>query len=129
LVAGVYTFGQPAVGDVAFAHKCKERFSDRMYRHVYAYDVVPHLPPRSCGHFEHFGHEYLTTSMHQPWAEYPGRYAQQAGLLIAVLAVTITSFFARRIHWLAKQKMSFFPYSMDDHSPVGYIEACRAALD
>lgn len=54
---------------------------------------------------------------------------KQARLLIAVLAVSITSFFARRIHWLARQKMGFFPYSMDDHSPVGYIETSRTALD
>jgi metal-dependent amidase/aminoacylase/carboxypeptidase family protein len=54
---GVYTFGQPAVGDTRFATQCKGLFGDRLYRHIYAADVVPCLPPAWDGRFVHFGEE------------------------------------------------------------------------
>jgi len=37
---GVYTFGQPAVGNAEFAEKCESLFGERLYRHIYAHDVV-----------------------------------------------------------------------------------------
>src|SRR5262249_16276481 len=47
LVRGVYTFGQPMVGDAEFARKYGEQFGSFLYRHVFRHDVVPRLPPRA----------------------------------------------------------------------------------
>lgn len=45
-VAGLYTFGQPRVGDWAFTKQVNERMGDRMYRFVNNNDVVPLIPPQ-----------------------------------------------------------------------------------
>ncbi|WP_131747596.1 lipase family protein [Frankia sp. Cppng1_Ct_nod] len=64
----VYTFGQPMVGDHAFAKACDrirflrdnrlELLRDNFIRYIYDRDVVPHLPPRASGRFAHFGREF-----------------------------------------------------------------------
>jgi len=45
-VAGLYTFGQPRVGDWAFTRQVNARMSDRMFRYVNNNDVVPLIPPQ-----------------------------------------------------------------------------------
>lgn len=43
-VGGVYTFGQPRVGDSRFADWVSAYLGDRIYRHVKCADAVPRLP-------------------------------------------------------------------------------------
>ena len=55
---GVYTFGQPMVGNRYFASACD--FEPLLFRHVYGKDLVPSLPPEElCAAgidpFQHFG--------------------------------------------------------------------------
>ncbi len=45
-VYGLYTFGQPRVGDAEFADKMNIRMQGRMFRYVNYTDVVPRVPPR-----------------------------------------------------------------------------------
>lgn len=56
----VYTYGQPMIGDAAFAGKCQEDpfLSRKVFRHVHRHDIVPHLPPVASGSFAHFGTEF-----------------------------------------------------------------------
>ena len=124
-LAGVYTFGQPAVGDAAFASQCEEEFGGILYRHVFGYDVVPSMPPRSCGAFVHFGQERVAKSCHEPWQKSIGGPRKQAPLLLATLLLASASWAARRIDYLSRLH---FPYSTDDHSPARYIETSRAAV-
>ncbi|MBA0741098.1 hypothetical protein Gogos_014269, partial [Gossypium gossypioides] len=53
---GVYTFGQPRVGDEVFGQYMEENFRKNRieyYRYVYCNDMVPRIP--SDGLFKHFG--------------------------------------------------------------------------
>ena len=45
-VSGLYTFGQPRVGDWAFTREVNERMGDRMFRFVNNNDIVPLIPPQ-----------------------------------------------------------------------------------
>ncbi len=44
-IAGVYTFGQPRVGDRTFASQLDKHISGRVFRFVNNNDIVPHVPP------------------------------------------------------------------------------------
>ncbi len=52
--AGLYTFGQPRVGDFAFARTFNRHFRNRAWRIVNNNDVVPRVPLESMG-FSHAG--------------------------------------------------------------------------
>lgn len=45
-VSGLYTFGQPRVGDWKFAQVVNARMGDRMFRYVNNNDIVPLIPPQ-----------------------------------------------------------------------------------
>ena len=45
-VAGLYTFGQPRVGDWRFTRQVNASMGDRMFRYVNNNDVVPLIPPQ-----------------------------------------------------------------------------------
>lgn len=58
-VNGLYTFGQPRVGDDDFAAKFNIRFKSRTFRVVNNCDIVTRVPMRSIG-YSHIGtHVYL----------------------------------------------------------------------
>lgn len=44
-IRGVYTFGQPRVGDIVFATEMSVELKDKVFRFVNNNDVVPHVPP------------------------------------------------------------------------------------
>jgi hypothetical protein len=112
---GVYTFGQPMVGDANFAKEFQPRFGDMLFRHVYRRDVVPHLPPRSTGRFVHFGHEL--TSLQTNW-EMHDTCAGQALLGVWALAQGISSFVMSQFPPLDRVHLT---YSLLDHSPLPYL--------
>ena len=45
-VNGLYTFGQPRMGDPAFCTQCDSHFGDVMFRFVNHADIVTRIPPR-----------------------------------------------------------------------------------
>src|ERR1700719_204966 len=58
-VNGLYTFGQPRVGDIGFCTQCDSHFGDFMFRFVYNQDIVTRVPPRIVPHLplpEFYGH-------------------------------------------------------------------------
>jgi hypothetical protein len=122
LVRGVYTFGQPAAGNGVFAGYYEKQFA--LYRHVYRYDVVPHLPPMDVGIFPHFGTEFYSDGSGGWQAMQPPR-TTQARLVTMAAFIALASFLARRLTILRTLRL---PYSIEDHGPQGYIAASRASL-
>jgi len=117
----VYTYGSPMVGDPAFAAACnRDRFlAKRVIRFVYANDVVPRVPPRASGRYEHFGREcrYTPAGPGGRWRpSQPRRQIrsifQVATAPLAVVAKSLTV--TRRIRFRA---------SLADHFPQYYIDA------
>lgn len=53
-VRGIYTYGQPRVGDREFARSCNGEFGQRVFRFVNNSDIVSRLPPRQI-EFSHCG--------------------------------------------------------------------------
>lgn len=82
-VSGLYTFGQPRVGDWEFARKVNAEIGDRVFRYVNNNDVVPLIPltfnilspTRLYGHFGQFryfntfGTLRMTSFPTQRWAD------------------------------------------------------------
>ena len=114
----VYTFGAPMVASPALAKACHDdrRLGGRLFRYVYANDVVPQVPPRACGAFAHFGAELRYRPGHG-WR--PSEPRRQIGGALEMLASS-TTMIARQLrltHDLG------FGASLYDHLPAGYIAA------
>ncbi|WP_437742653.1 lipase family protein [Sorangium sp. So ce1504] len=114
-LCGVYTFGQPMVGDEVFAKAFGSMFGDRLFRHVYRNDLVPHLPPQTVGRFTHFGQEY--TSPLATW-EFRNTRASQTWLGLYALAIGAAAWIKDQFPLLSKVSL---PYSLGDHSPLNYL--------
>jgi hypothetical protein len=141
---GIYTFGQPMVGDRAFAKKFEPEFGNRLFRHIYRRDVVPHLPPRTAGRFEHFGQEYKPAL--SGWVRQDAPLASQAswgGLALGggILAWLYEQFGPgissefRSVSWFAHnvvppllREMVRFRYSLADHMPINYLRVSQAVV-
>ncbi len=120
---GIYTFGQPIVGDGEFKAHCDPVFGSFLFRHVYDDDVVPCLPPTSVdSDFKHFGVRRHATDCDETWEVQAGD--RRANLL--GFASVLESFITRRIDIFHGVKVA---YSLDDHSPRGYIDVCRNSVD
>jgi hypothetical protein len=129
LLRSVYTFGQPMVGDGVLAKSLGEKFGDKLFRHVYGRDIIPHFLPHSAGPFQHFGREYSSTDM--GWVPATDQVGQ-ARYLLPTLAVAV-------LDWLRQQGVipdwprlpgwltpDWF-LSLDDHSPLHYVQASQIA--
>jgi hypothetical protein len=122
ILRGVYTFGQPMVGDENFAKRC--RFN--LFRHVYRADLVCRMPPRIVDEgFVHFGEERFSMAPDAPWMVTDGLRAKPAIFLTATVVSAAGTFITRRIGLLRRLNL---PYSLDDHSPSNYVEASRSTL-
>jgi hypothetical protein len=123
LVRGVYTYGQPMVGDPEFAKSCDDRFGFMHFRHVFDHDLVPSMPPTLVGKFKHSGVEYAGSAK-AGWTP-RSRAVSQAPSILSI-PIAFAAFLFRQIPLLAGVPL---PYSIGDHSPNGYLEAFRAHRD
>jgi len=130
VLRGVYTFGQPMIGEPRLASECdkKEVLGDKVFRYIYHGDVVPTLPPFASGRFAHFGREFRyrrssIRSRRETWVPSKHPTGQLlfalAGVVLAILALFARMFWFWR--WIGKIWPS--PYSLYDHEPQHYIAA------
>jgi hypothetical protein len=120
---GVYTFGQPMVGDEEFTSVCDRLFGDRLFRHVYGRDIVPHYPPRLYGAFQSPGQEYLSTP--DGWTHRRALPVKQTYTLISSTLMGALAFVLEQIPVLREIKP---PYSWSAHKPANYVRCSRLSL-
>jgi hypothetical protein len=123
LLRGVYTYGQPMVGDQAFAQSCESSFGTRLFRHVYHKDVVPRLPPKSSLRYAHTGYELRSNALDQRWTE-TKESSERVETLLALASVAVNAVETRT----SPRDLIPGP-SLDDHSPAGYLEVSRYSLN
>jgi Lipase (class 3) len=122
LLKGIYTFGQPMVGNQSFADLCENAFGEKLFRHVYHADVVPHLPPRSGIEYVHAGEERRSENLAKPWND-PCVASTRARLALALAEVLVNALEAR-----LTSKDVFPGFAIDDHAPMNYVQVCRSGL-
>jgi lipase (class 3) len=118
----VYTFGAPMIGSPEFAAACDAVpfLAQKVIRYVYAHDIVPQVPPKESGPFEHYGQEYQyrPAGEHGQWQHNPTPRKQIRNLVeiltapLSVLAKTLKV--TRNVPFHA---------SINDHLPQYYISA------
>jgi len=118
-VRGIYTYGQPMVIDNWSDNECHRLIGDRLFRHVYYNDVVPHAPSISMGLFAHIGHEYR-------WHPRDGWTKTSKGK--TVTQVPFATMCLPGIAWdtvgssvILPFSLFKSPWSIIDHLPTGYI--------
>lgn len=120
---GVYTFGQPMVGDDVFTDWCRNEFGDQVFRHVYRRDVMPKLPPWTMGRFHHFGSLYTTSLLSGGWHQtrvVEGPFEELDRAAAGSLALTIGLLAWVRDQFPVLSRLPL-PYSLADHSPDNYL--------
>ncbi|WP_437525432.1 lipase family protein [Sorangium sp. So ce726] len=125
-VRGIYTFGQPMVGDAVFARTCDDRFGEKLFRHVYRRDAVPQFPPITMGRFAHSGQLYTAPPLDTGWALQRAQVSANGLLIGSEQALAGTAALALgAFAWLKDQLPLFswlpLPYSLADHSPLNYL--------
>jgi pimeloyl-ACP methyl ester carboxylesterase len=124
-VRGVYAFASPMVGDAPFANEFEGKFGKLLYRYTYDQDVVPCLPPLSVDPgFKHFGHRRFARTCEDTWRE----VGEDRHASLLDLGFVSESFITRRISALRAFGNVVFPFSLDDHSPRGYMDVSRNSI-
>ncbi|KYF95575.1 hypothetical protein BE17_22100 [Sorangium cellulosum] len=119
---GVYTYGQPMVGDKMFARIMEEDLGKKVFRHVYDKDIVPRMPPYAMGRFEHFGQHYESSDA--GWLKRDRAMRQVITLGLSNL-VGALAWFTQDVVPLSWVRV---PFSWGDHSPRNYIRTSIEAL-
>lgn len=119
---GVYTFGQPLMGDQEFSDACDARFGELVFRHVYGHDIVTHLPPRLYGAFRTFGQGYVSTP--DGWTHRTGT-PTQTYTLVASAILGAFAWYAKQVPLLRSLRL---PLSIADHSPANYVRCSRLSV-
>jgi hypothetical protein len=113
---GVFTFGQPMVGDGVFVDAYRA-VGDRLLRFVYAHDIVPHLPPKTAGWTPvPFGKEYRASDG-MKWTD-EHKWTQPLSDALGDTLFGIASWVQDQTGLLPKLKL---PYSWGDHAPNNYV--------
>jgi hypothetical protein len=137
---GVYTFGQPMVGNKPFALECDKDplLGRRVFRHIYKNDVVPVLPPQLAGDFLHFGLEFRSSGKEPGFAATdPKDYAKQLSHFTGPAVIAASAFAINQVPALRKiaevahsvplLERAGLVYSLYDHGTTNYVYSSQPA--
>lgn len=111
-IGGVYTYGEPRIGNARFAGAVNTAFGDVHFRHMNGLDGVPMVPPWHWG-YRHCGKRYYFSTDRQ-------RLIRNAPLCQIVF---------ERLPILLKQPWKWGRYKIVDHAIAGYVSACEKNLE
>lgn len=124
----IYTYGQPMVGSEDFAYGFQDIIGRRLFRHVYERDLIPRLPSRSAGSFQHIGTELYSAD--QGWLPRRTSSRQAYWLATSVLA-GVAAFGLEQFpsiplvsRLLSGRRMAV---SLYDHLPINYLRTSMIA--
>lgn len=116
LLRSCYGFGAPMAGSAGLADAMAASGHDqRFLRFRYRNDVVTGLPPRGLGDYAHFGPEYAVA----PGGGYRRMDRTQRQSSFFAIPIAPLQFIAHRLPLL---RCLPFPYSLDDHLPLNYVD-------
>lgn len=110
-VSGVYTYGEPRVGDRQFAKYADEAFGDVHYRHVNGLDGVPMIP-FIAWYYWHSGKRFYFSTHRQNLI----RNAPLCQVVLERLPILLS----KPWKWVANKKF--------DHDVFNYVAACHRNL-
>lgn len=116
-IDGLYTFGQPRVGNYEFVNSFGTKFNKRHFRIVNNEDIVTRVPPRALGYFDSGNVLYLDSFgvlRNDPkwWQEF----------------LDISYSFIMRASDRFKVLRKQFPNSLEDHDMDRYIERIKSNI-
>lgn len=111
-IAGIYTFGEPRIGNGRFARFVDDAFDGKHFRHVNGLDGVPMIPPLHWG-FRHCGQRFY-------FSTYKQQLIRNAPLCQVML---------ERLPILIKRPWKWGTYKIIDHAVAGYVGACERNLE
>lgn len=133
-LSGLYTYGQPAVGDAGFARWAEQRLGPMTFRHAYANDVVPFLPTSDINQsYQHYRSGVWTCERDDLTWTGPneGREFLVAKYFGAAIGLALADFVGRRFPFRVRPIRKWLEgavrYSLDDHSPLNYIRVSEAS--
>jgi hypothetical protein len=115
----VYTFGQPMIGNRAFARECAQNpfVGTKVFRYIFGHDIVPELPPKASGDFAHFGLEYELDRDSHGNSKFNSKSRTQLTHLTELLGAPF-GFLAHQLRALRNMPLQ---HSLYDHGPQHYI--------
>jgi len=137
VLRAVYTYGHPMVANPSLAAECEEHdfLGARVFRHIYKDDVVPVLPPKLTGDFEHFGPE-LRSRGESGWrVRTSGGRAKQLSHLTGPALIAASAFAVNQVpslrrmaelaHSVPMLERAGLGYSLYDHGTAHYIQCSQ----
>ncbi|KAI9252390.1 Alpha/Beta hydrolase protein [Phascolomyces articulosus] len=128
---GLYTYGQPKIGDAEFTRAFYPEFSNKVFHHAYNNDLVARVPPffgyhTPPGTLVFIDSAYSVTlypphpHTNEPVPVRPISYIHLSGLLNANVIRRLS-----QESWLRVTFRLLFPFFLNDHFPSDYVNSLR----
>ncbi|KAI9271321.1 Alpha/Beta hydrolase protein [Sporodiniella umbellata] len=128
---GLYTFGQPKIGDKVFSRAFNAEMTSRIFHHVYNNDIIPRVPNFSDYHtppgtLVFIGSDYSI-------ALYPPNpYTNSPVSVRSISFIQLSGLLNRHVIRRTMQENQvrilfrvFFPFFLNDHFPSDYCDSIR----